>query len=943
MVTVKEVDYWKDKLFDSSKRNKLLNCTLSDNSGRISRTSLLIYSPASEEMWKLVSDTEGNVVFSEKECHVAGVTQTNIKTGQKDGEVYKTVLNLKKRTETILDEKGINVLYLAFGFLNWREKDGDSRSLKSPVLLVPVKLTQKNNGSDIILSRLDDEIIINNALRYRLDKLGIKMPQFKKTMTCTEYLNDLEEITKLSGWHVISDHIQLSLFAVFKAYMHKDLCKNENKLFDNQVIKAFNKSIEYGSDARDMIFLEENGVSFVIDEPNDSVRKQNIAKIISSAAARKKKILFISENTADLEDVYSELEKSGVSDLCIKLYGNNILRSEFVYQFVPSSDNPWYNCVLSDLDKSTEKLLDQYSKRLVLFAQEAEKAFENTTDLFGDTGIERSLKGTKELLEFIDLCMSSPGIPKYWIDTDVDIRVKDIIDQTAYVKKFDTNVSALATYSSKFKYLVSRNTDVTIKAESNEYNISRTEYGNIQQHFSSFLNAEQKKTIDEHHKNFYEHILICQKLNNECASFMLEDKKNISKLQLISQKLVNQKNAASDIEKKMNAAENKLSQLMFDKEVIGIDAEEMISRYQSAYHSSLRFLNSDYNNDRKILMEYYHGEDKISLQMMEDVLNLIVEYKMIKAGYDKQMSVVNDTKSKRKIIENDTAVNKENFRQRAVLLKSELHKLEEMRKYYLADIDNIVSYFLDSELSLISKVRNKKKNLLSVIKVKISGDRDFEELGNRIEWVSLLKKKLEEYKITDNEIIEKICRRDRDIVMKLGAVRTKLRNSITEIERSQSKLSEVFGETIKDEFQNMKLSELIDKFILCGKDPDGLKRSLLYNRFIKGLSEEDKYTSDMIKDESENILELRPCIMTSPLMVSRYFSDLSVEFDTVIFYQASQLRTRDALCSVLRAKQIIAAGDSKMNMPVDFFASHSADQINDRSLLDEAQVLPVAE
>ena len=943
MVTVNEVDYWKDKLFDSSKRNKLLNCTLSGNSGKISRTSLLIFSPASGEMWKLFSDTEGKIIFSESGCHVAGASQANVKTSQKESEAYKTLLNLKKRTETILDEKGVNVLYLVFGFLNWREKSNESRSLKSPVLLVPVKLSQDKDGSDIILSRLDDEIIINSALRYRLNKFGVKMPQLDKTMSCSEYLSSLEVIAKENNWKVISDHMQLSLFAVFKADMHNDLCNNEKKLYDNQVIKAFNKSIDFDSEARDMIVLEENGVSFVIDESDDSLRNGRIAKVISGATSRKKKILVISENTENLEKIYCELEKLHINDKCIKLYGNNILRKEFVSQFTPTSDNPWHDCGLCSIDESTRKQFSQYSGRLILFAQEAEKAFINAGELFGNTGAEKSLKGTKELLEFTELCMNSPGIPKYWIDTDVDVRIKDIISQTAYIKKLDTDASTLAAYGSKFKYIVSKNTDITIKAESDEYTKIRTEYGIIQQHFSSFLNSEQKNSIEEHHKSFYEHILICQKLNDECAEYLNKDEQNIAKLQLILKKLGSQQKAASDIEKKMKDVEKKLSRLMFDKEVINVDADEMISRYQSSYRSSLRFLNSDYNNDRKLLMEYYHGEEKMSIQMMSDVLDIILEYRMIKTGYDKQMSVVGETVSKRKLIETETAFNKEQFRQRAVLLKSELYKLENMRKYYIADIDNIVSYYLDTELSLITKVRNKKKNLISVLNVKISGDRDFEELGKKIEWVSLLKKKLAEYNITQNEIIEKICRRDRDIVMRLGAIRTKLRNSVTEIDRSLEKLGEVLGNSIKDEFQNISLCELRDKFVLFGQDSEGLEKVLLHNRLIKSINDNHKYTVSMIKDESENILKQRPCIMTSPLMVSRCFSDLSVEFDTVIFYQAAQLRIRDALCSVLRAKQIIAAGDSKKDMPADFFASHSADQINDRSLLEEASVLPVAE
>ena len=96
---------------------------------------------------------------------------------------------------------------------------------------------------------------------------------------------------------------------------------------------------------------------------------------------------------------------------------------------------------------------------------------------------------------------------------------------------------------------------------------------------------------------------------------------------------------------------------------------------------------------------------------------------------------------------------------------------------------------------------------------------------------------------------------------------------------------------------------------------------------------------------------LKPCMMMSPLSVSTYFSSSDYRFDTVIFDEASQIRTEEAICSIYRAKQVIIAGDSNQLPPTDFFATSLSD--NDEymdddmedlgayeSLLDEASVLP---
>ena len=97
---------------------------------------------------------------------------------------------------------------------------------------------------------------------------------------------------------------------------------------------------------------------------------------------------------------------------------------------------------------------------------------------------------------------------------------------------------------------------------------------------------------------------------------------------------------------------------------------------------------------------------------------------------------------------------------------------------------------------------------------------------------------------------------------------------------------------------------------------------------------------------------LKPCIMMSPLSVSTYLGGSNYEFDTVIFDEASQVPTEDAICSIFRAKQAIIAGDSKQLPPTDFFnssmlSSDDSDQDEENSdagayesLLDEASMLP---
>ena len=101
---------------------------------------------------------------------------------------------------------------------------------------------------------------------------------------------------------------------------------------------------------------------------------------------------------------------------------------------------------------------------------------------------------------------------------------------------------------------------------------------------------------------------------------------------------------------------------------------------------------------------------------------------------------------------------------------------------------------------------------------------------------------------------------------------------------------------------------------------------------------------------------LRPCFMMSPLSVSVFLEAQSYNFDLVIFDEASQVHTEDAIGAIMRGKQVIIVGDTKQLPPTSFFATSlneedydiDSDEINDdnnadsyESILDEAvTVLP---
>jgi len=66
---------------------------------------------------------------------------------------------------------------------------------------------------------------------------------------------------------------------------------------------------------------------------------------------------------------------------------------------------------------------------------------------------------------------------------------------------------------------------------------------------------------------------------------------------------------------------------------------------------------------------------------------------------------------------------------------------------------------------------------------------------------------------------------------------------------------------------------------------------------------------------------LKPCFLMSPLSVSTFLKPGALTFDLVIFDEASQLPTPQAVPAILRAEQVIVAGDRNQLPPMSFFES----------------------
>jgi transcription elongation GreA/GreB family factor/very-short-patch-repair endonuclease len=96
-------------------------------------------------------------------------------------------------------------------------------------------------------------------------------------------------------------------------------------------------------------------------------------------------------------------------------------------------------------------------------------------------------------------------------------------------------------------------------------------------------------------------------------------------------------------------------------------------------------------------------------------------------------------------------------------------------------------------------------------------------------------------------------------------------------------------------------------------------------RHQAGLQRRHRPIRELVQRASEPLMSLKPCWAMSPLAVSQVLPRQRF-FDVVIFDEASQVPPADAIPSLIRAYQVVVAGDEHQLPPTAFFTSSTEDE-----------------
>jgi hypothetical protein len=117
-------------------------------------------------------------------------------------------------------------------------------------------------------------------------------------------------------------------------------------------------------------------------------------------------------------------------------------------------------------------------------------------------------------------------------------------------------------------------------------------------------------------------------------------------------------------------------------------------------------------------------------------------------------------------------------------------------------------------------------------------------------------------------------------------------------------------------------------------------------RHQMGLKRPSRSIREMIAAMPESFDRLAPCLLMSPLSIAQYLPAEQPPFDVVVFDEASQIPTWDAVGAIARGRQTIIVGDPKQLPPTNFFGRADSDEDDEEiedfdkdleSILDESQ------
>lgn len=357
---------WERRLLDLSMKNNLLSFRFRSDCVHLFTHELESFLHGIEGKEKLVLQPNQNAVDGAlyfgggqklktlSELINIELSQGIVRSYARADVLQEVTSSLIRKAKSAQEEVGANTLFLAMGFLKWKHSD-ETEFKYAPLVLLPVGI-KKNKALGITLELSEDYQVNTTLLEFLKQEFGVDIRGLDdKNLTPQEVLAVFRAKTaSFSGWLVHED-IYVAQFTFARYAMWSDvrtnmpvyknnaliasLLANANQLGENKLSGIPEDDSEpaqiltpLACDSSQYAAVAESakGTTFVLHGPPGTGKSQTITNIIANAVASGKRVLFVAEKQAALQVVKKRLTDIGIGEFCMELHSGKVDKGELV-------------------------------------------------------------------------------------------------------------------------------------------------------------------------------------------------------------------------------------------------------------------------------------------------------------------------------------------------------------------------------------------------------------------------------------------------------------------------------------------------------------------------------------------------------------------------------------------------------------------------------------
>ncbi|MDR1919287.1 MAG: DUF3320 domain-containing protein [Tannerellaceae bacterium] len=301
------------------------------------------------------------------------LSQKRLRSYLSEMELDRALLHLYRSSRLSIEENGANTLYLALGLLKWYETPNSERPRYAPILLLPVEIIRKSAAKGYVIRSREEEAMMNITLLEMLrQNFGISIAGLDPLPTEEGgvdvkliYAIIRNSIKNQPKWDV-EELVILGIFSFNKFIMWNDIHNNTEKLKRNKIVSSLiNGKIEWTTDEAmsdaavldrelrptelmlpinadssqlESIYEAINDKSYILHGPPGTGKSQTITNIIANALYKGKRVLFVAEKMAALSVVQNRLSAIGLAPFCLELHSNKAKKTSILAQLKASTE-----------------------------------------------------------------------------------------------------------------------------------------------------------------------------------------------------------------------------------------------------------------------------------------------------------------------------------------------------------------------------------------------------------------------------------------------------------------------------------------------------------------------------------------------------------------------------------------------------------------------------